>query len=121
MQPPHSTHDRQTQWLRGVLDLVVLATLARSGRNYGYALLQELAEAGVPLKGGTLYPLLSRLELDGSVATEWTPGEGGPGRKWFSITRQGRAALHDGSSGWTAFAGRINAILPDIDSRGDEQ
>jgi PadR family transcriptional regulator, regulatory protein PadR len=114
-----ASSDRQTQWLRGVLDLAVLATLSQCGRSYGYALLQELGNVGVDLKGGTLYPLLARLEQDGLVETEWAPGEGGPGRKWFTITQNGRQVLRDGTYGWTEFAGRISAILPATTTRGD--
>lgn len=104
--------DRQTQWLRGVLDLAVLATLQSAGTSYGYALIQSLTEAGIlDLKGGTIYPLLARLEQEGLVASEWHAGDGGPGRKYFTITPAGRAGLAHGSAGWTDFASRIDSIL----------
>ena len=104
--------DRQTQWLRGVLDLAVLATLQSTGTNYGYALIRSLTEAGIPdLKGGTIYPLLSRLEQEWLVSSAWRAGDGGPGRKYFTITPAGRAALAHGSAGWTDFASRIGSIL----------
>jgi PadR family transcriptional regulator PadR len=112
MSDPRAIADRQTQWLRGVLDLAVLATLASAGTSYGYALIQSLTEAGIlDLKGGTIYPLLARLELEGLVASQWHAGAGGPGRKYFTITPAGRAALAHGSAGWTDFASRIGSIL----------
>lgn len=96
---------RQTQWLRGVLDLAVLALLAESGEDYGYTLLQRLSEAGLPdMKAGTLYPLLNRLSSEGLVHTEWRAGESGPGRKFFSLTDQGKAVLSEQGPKWTAFA-----------------
>ena len=111
-----SLADRQTQWLRGVLDLAVLATLASAGTSYGYALIQSLTRAGIPdLKGGTIYPLLARLEQDGLVSSEWRAGDGGPGRKYFAITPAGRAGLAHGSAGWTDFASRIDSILSTSD------
>ena len=108
--------DRQTQWLRGVLDLAVLATLQSTGTSYGYALIRSLTEAGIPdLKGGTIYPLLSRLEQEWLVSSAWQAGDGGPGRKYFTITAAGRAALAHGSAGWTDFASRIGSILSTSD------
>ncbi|CAN5751328.1 hypothetical protein BH24ACT2_BH24ACT2_09320 [soil metagenome] len=71
--------DRRRQWLRGVLDLCVLATLAERERH-GYAIASRLGEAGLgDVKGGTLYPLLARLQTAGHVTTRWEPGEHGPG------------------------------------------
>ncbi|MBB5155036.1 PadR family transcriptional regulator [Saccharopolyspora phatthalungensis] len=96
---------RQTQWLRGVLDLTVLALLAEGGEGYGYTLLQRLAEAGLPgMKAGTLYPLLNRLAADGLLRSEWRAGEGGPGRKFFALTDQGRAVLAEQGPKWIEFA-----------------
>jgi PadR family transcriptional regulator, regulatory protein PadR len=111
--------ERQTQWLRGVLDLTVLATLHRAGTSYGYALIQSLTEAGIPdLKGGTIYPLLARLEQEGLVSSEWHAGAGGPGRKYFTITATGRAVLTRSAAGWKDFSARIGSILAGALSRG---
>jgi len=111
--------DRQTQWLRGVLDLAVLATLQSAGTSYGYALIQSLTEAGIPdLKGGTIYPLLARLEQEGLVSSEWHAGDGGPGRKFFTITTTGREVLAKSAAGWVDFSARIGSILGATHSRG---
>lgn len=114
-----ATADRQTQWLRGVLDLAVLATLQSAGTSYGYALTQSLTEAGIfDLKGGTIYPLLARLEQEGQVSSEWHAGDGGPGRKYFTITATGREVLVRSAAGWTDFSARIGSILGGALSRG---
>lgn len=111
--------DRQTQWLRGVLDLAVLATLQSAGTSYGYALIQSLTQGGIPdLKGGTIYPLLARLEHEHLVSSEWHAGDGGPGRKYFTITTAGRDALVSRAAGWTDFSARIGSILGDALSDG---
>ena len=92
------------EWLRGVLDLCVLAVLAE-GETYGYALAARLDALGLgTIKGGTLYPLLARLEQAGHVTTRWEPGEGGPGRKYFALTTAGRAALVARADAWRTFA-----------------
>src|SRR5690625_898005 len=87
-----------SEWLRGVLELCVLRVLA-DGATYGYAIAAELAQAGLgEIKGGTLYPLLGRLEKNALVTAEWRAGEGGPGRKYFALTAAGRAELDSGRS-----------------------
>jgi PadR family transcriptional regulator PadR len=93
-----------SDWLRGVLEVCVLRVLAE-GPTYGYAVTAALADGGLgAVKGGTLYPLLKRFEVAGWVSTVWRAGEGGPGRKYYELTDAGRAALHERSAQWLAFA-----------------
>lgn len=92
------------EWLRGVLSLCVLGVL-NGGPSYGYAITQRLDEAGLgAVKGGTLYPLLTRLEADGLVATSWQAGHGGPNRKYFQLTDAGRAELTSNRKLWRQFS-----------------
>lgn len=98
-------------WMRGVLGLCVLRVLA-DGPTYGYAVAQRLADAGLGrLKGGTLYPLLSRFESAGLVEVEWRPGESGPGRKYYALTDAGRAELADAADRWARFADLTRALV----------
>ncbi|PWB97214.1 PadR family transcriptional regulator [Salinibacterium hongtaonis] len=91
------------EWLRGVLGVCVLRALL-DGPSYGYAITQRLATAGLgDVKGGTLYPLLGRLEEAGHVEVEWRPGEGGPGRKYFALTEHGRMHARSLAESWAAF------------------
>lgn len=104
--------DRESQWLKGVLDLAVLAVLAREETAYGYAIIQSLAGAGLSgLKGGTVYPVLGRLDDEGLVASKWVVGDAGPARRYFWLTPAGHAALQQGRSGWAAFAARMTTAL----------
>ncbi|MEV1145246.1 PadR family transcriptional regulator [Micromonospora sp. NPDC049799] len=103
--------DRRGQWLRGVLDLCVLAAL-REGESYGYQLAQALDAAGVgPIQGGTLYPVLLRLQRTGLVTAQWREGTSGPARKYYRLTEAGRAALRQGGSAWLAFVAPVTAIV----------
>lgn len=98
-------------WMRGVLTLCVLAVVAEE-ETYGYAVAQRLQEAGLgTVKGGTLYPVLTRLEQEGLLTSSWREGDGGPGRKFFAVTPAGRAALHDRTAGWLTFTERATALL----------
>jgi PadR family transcriptional regulator PadR len=103
--------DRRNQWLRGVLDLCVLALLRR-GESYGYELAQRLEAQGIgPVQGGTLYPLLLRLQKTGLVETRWQEGEAGPPRKYYAITPSGRDTLHRDGHDWRLFAGLVGTVL----------
>lgn len=98
--------------MRGVLSLCVLAVVAR-GRTYGYAIAATLADAGLgSVEGGTLHPVLTRLEADGHVRSTWGAGESGPGREFLEVTPAGEQHLLDRSGEWLTFSGRAAALLP---------
>ena len=102
------------EWLRGVLPLCVLQIVAE-GPTYGYAIAARLAGAGLgEVKGGTLYPLLTRLETEGWVSSTWTAGEGGPGRKFFTLTDAGAQALRQRAQQWHVFTQRASGLLQSL-------
>lgn len=93
-----------SEWMRAVLTLCVLKALEPTP-TYGYAIATSLEAAGFgTVKGGTLYPLLTRLENAGWVETDWRAGESGPGRKYFSLTAPGRIELGRQIEQWERFA-----------------
>lgn len=95
--------DWPSDWLRATLGFLALRALS-AGPSYGYAIISELERYGFgTIKGGTLYPLLTRYETAGLVTTEWRAGDGGPGRKYFALTDQGRAELTRLSADWLRF------------------
>jgi PadR family transcriptional regulator PadR len=111
--------DWPADWLRGVLELCVLGVLA-DGPTYGYAIAQRLAAAGLGVvKGGTLYPLLSRLEREDLVEASWRAGDAGPGRKFFELTSVGQAELARRDVLWAEFVTRTRLLLPAF--RADEE
>ena len=97
--------------MRAVLPLAVLRTVA-DGPTYGYVIGKRLEEAGLGrIKGGTLYPILGRLEAEGLVTSEWREGDGGPGRKYFAITPAGTTALDERVSRWADFSRLTTELL----------
>ncbi|MFX0537839.1 PadR family transcriptional regulator [Ornithinimicrobium sp. Y1847] len=105
-----NTEQWPSEWLRGVLGVCVLRILL-DGPSYGYAITQRLGEAGLgTVKGGTLYPLLGRLEEAGHVEVDWRPGDGGPGRKYFALTEQGRHAAQEQATAWVDFTTTTRAL-----------
>ncbi|MCI2237202.1 PadR family transcriptional regulator [Paenibacillus sp. TRM 82003] len=118
MTTPASNPAWPAQWLRGVLDLAVLAVVAR-GETYGYRIGTDLAALGLgAVKGGTLYPLLARLEDAGDVVSTWREGESGPGRKWYSATPAGRARLSEEGARWRAFAHLTSDLVHEVPTAG---
>jgi PadR family transcriptional regulator PadR len=74
---------------------LVLAILAE-GDSYGYAIIKQVTElSGGQLQwtDGMLYPVLHRLERHGLVAAKWGASESGRSRKYYRITKEGRAQL----------------------------
>lgn len=109
--------ERRAQWLRGVLELCVLALLAR-GESYGYELSQSLAARGLgPIQGGTLYPVLLRLQRSGLVVADWRAGESGPARKYYRISARGNEELRLAALDWAAFTGNVGGILREVAAR----
>ena len=97
--------------MRATLSLCVLKALD-GGATYGYAIAARLEEQGFgTVKGGTLYPLLTRCEAAGWVTTAWRAGDGGPGRKYFSLTSAGRRELEEQSEMWARFTGTVDGFL----------
>jgi len=90
---------------------VGLGALAE-GERYGYDLAQRLAHAGLGrIKGGTLYPLLARLEAAGLVASRWQAGAQGLGRKYYTLTVQGRHARAAYAAAWATFVAHVEPLL----------
>lgn len=114
---PTTLDQRRSQWLKGVLDLCVLARLG-DGEAYGYELAKALETAGFgEIKGGTLYPLLNRLERNGLVTTVWRASDQGPDRKYYQITDRGRADLTTASGAWSDFVAVAKSILTNGESK----
>src|SRR5688572_16118456 len=111
------TPDRRSSWLKGVLDLLVLADLT-AGESYGYEIAKRLAASGLgQIKGGTLYPVLNRLEEAGLVAAEFRAAERGPGRRYYRLTDSGRDVLAEQSRLWLAFDESVRSVLATGDPR----
>lgn len=98
-------------WIRGVLEPCLLA-LVGGGEAYGYELAGRLEAAGLGrVKGGSLYPALTRLEKQGLLSSDWRAGDGGPGRKYYALTSNGRAELDAQAKGWAVFAARVSNVM----------
>ena len=106
-----STSEIPTGWIRGVLDPCLLALLT-DGEAYGYELARKLEDAGLGrVPGGSLYPSLLRLEKQEMLVADWRAGDGGPGRKYYSLTEAGRTALSEHATRWGHFSAAVGSVL----------
>ncbi len=95
---------------RGV---IVLATLSQlRAPQYGYSLRQALAERGMTIEEGTLYPLLRRLEGQGLLASEWRI-EDGPPRRYYTLSPQGEKLFASLTQSWRNLTGIVDGLISD--------
>ena len=102
---------------RSALPQAVLAVLDH-GESHGYAIAEVLRHHGFTrIKGGTLYPLLKRLEDQGLVEHTWQHDQEGPGRKRFTLTGKGRNELERSTTAWR----RMSQALAEIRTTRQER
>ncbi|MGE4131681.1 MAG: PadR family transcriptional regulator [Bdellovibrionales bacterium] len=102
-----------SELLKGSMTTLVLKTLQKKSM-YGYQIMKELehtSNGGIEVKEGTLYPILHALETDGAVESEWSDGLGERKRKYYKITKKGRALLKERASQWAAFRKMMDQVL----------
>ena len=95
---------------RGSLILAVLGQL--KGEHYGYTLRKALAEAGVEIEEGALYPMLRRLESQGLLTSEWREEER-RNKRFYRLSDEGREVLERLIAEWSALNHSVDAILKD--------
>jgi PadR family transcriptional regulator PadR len=83
---------------RGSLELIVTA-------------LTERTNGGLEVSDGTLYPVLYRLERAGFVAVRWETPQRGVPRKYYNLTKGGRAELARLTHEWNTFASAMARLL----------
>ena len=91
---------------------LVLAILA-NGDSYGYAIIKrvgELSDGHLRWTDGMLYPVLHRLERLGYVEARWATVESGRRRRYYRLTKQGRAHLQTQQRQWQV----VDATLREI-------
>ena len=77
--------------LSGIVSLALLALLAHADKPlYGYQIAKELEGfgGGLPVKQGTLYPVLRSLEAGGLLSSEVEPSVTGPPRRYYRSPRK---------------------------------
>lgn len=93
---------------RGVVVLAALSQLHTF--RYGYELRQALADRGMPIEEGTLYPLLRRLEAQGVLTSEWRTDGGSP-RRYYVLSDAGRQLYRTLTETWRGLSKTMDDLL----------
>jgi len=96
--------------LQGTLALMVLKTLDVLGPLHGYGIARRIEQISgdlLSVNQGTLYPVLLRLEQEGSIASEWGVSENNRKARYYRLTRAGRKQLQAEAQGWEQTAAII--------------
>ena len=100
-----------TQLLKGVLDLAVLAVVARED-GYGYDVVRRLRAGGLTEVGdASVYGTLRRLYAAGALTSYVVPSEEGPHRKYYGINAHGATVLAQQRESWRGFADSVDGLL----------
>ena len=91
-----------------LLDACVLAILSRED-TYGYRLTQEVREA-MDVSESTLYPVLRRLQKDGSLETYDEPFQG-RNRRYYRITESGKQKVLEYTDEWVEYKAKVDKAL----------
>ena len=93
---------------------MLLLKLIESEDMYGYQMIETLrsrSEHAFDLKAGTLYPLLHDLEKAGLITAYEKTADTGRVRKYYSITKAGRAELSAKTREWREFSRALDKVL----------
>ena|SRR5687767_1144613 len=93
---------------RGSLILAVLGQLR--AEHYGYTLRKALAEAGVEIEEGALYPMLRRLETQGLLESEWRE-EDKRNKRFYRLSSAGRETFARLIAEWRSLNQSLDGIL----------
>ena len=100
----------KTDVWQGTLALMVLKTLNALGPLHGYGIarrIEQTSENLLSINHGTLYPVLLKLEQEGSIESEWGVSENNRKAKFYRITKSGRKELAAEEREWQ----RANDIM----------
>lgn len=95
---------------QGTLALMVLKTLDVLGPLHGYGIarrIEQISGGLLTLNQGTLYPVLLKLEQEGSITSEWGASENNRRARFYRLTRSGRKQLRAETQDWEQTAAII--------------
>ena len=113
-RPEEASGKLEQELRRGVIVLAALSQLREP--QYGYSLRQALAEQGMVVEEGTLYPLLRRLEAQGLLASEWRI-EDGPPRRYYTLSAEGKKLYIQLTASWRSLVDTVERLIGEDQSK----
>jgi DNA-binding PadR family transcriptional regulator len=77
--------------------------ILKENDNYGYAIIQrmkEITNGKLEWQEATVYPLLTKLEKEGSIKSYWSTIPGVRARRYYSIEEKGIKKLYENKEEW---------------------
>jgi transcriptional regulator len=102
--------NEKTDVLLGTLARMVLKTLDVLGEQHGYGIARRIEQISgdvLAVNQGTLYPLLLKLEHEGSIASQWGASENNRRARFYRLTAAGRKQLQTETRDWEQTAAII--------------
>lgn len=101
----------ETQFRKGLVELAVLATIAR-GETYGYRIVEQLGGlAGLAFTESTVYPVLTRLAREGFLAIRTEPSPAGPPRRYYRLTTDGDRHFRRMAESWKRISHSLTGLM----------
>jgi PadR family transcriptional regulator PadR len=98
----------------GTLYLLILKTVARSGKMHGYEIadsIQHTSNDVLQIEEGSLYPALQRMLIKGWVTAEWGITAGNRRARYYQLTAAGRKQLAAEISQFERVIGAITRVI----------
>ena len=105
--------EKREVW-QGTLALMVLRTLDVLGPQHGYGIakrIEQISADMLAVNHGTLYPVLLKLEQEGSITSKWGVSENNRRAKFYRVTAAGRAELEKERRHWERTGEIIAQVL----------
>jgi transcriptional regulator len=104
---------KQTDMLKGTLDLLVLRTL-QLGPLHGLAIadrIKQVTRGTFGIGPGSLFPALHRLEQEGWIRGEWGAGHRGRRARFYTLTAAGKRQLTEERRQWARIVTAVSHVL----------
>jgi PadR family transcriptional regulator PadR len=93
----------KTDVWQGTLALMVMKTLETMGPQHGYGVARRIEQTSgdrLQVNYGTLYPVLVKLEQEGTIESEWGISDNNRKARFYRLTRSGRRQLRTETKDW---------------------
>ena len=109
-----SSNKDKADVLQGTLALMILKTLDVLGPLHGYGIARRIEQISgdlLAVNQGTLYPVLLKLEQEGSIASQWGTSENNRRARFYRLTRAGQKALQAETNDWRQTVGIVERFF----------
>jgi transcriptional regulator len=93
---------------------MVLKTLDVLGPLHGYGIARRIEQISGDILGvnqGTLYPVLLKLEQEGSITSRWGTSENNRKARFYNLTRSGKKQLQLEMKNWQQTVGIMERFV----------